>query len=152
MSDSLWPNGLYNPWNSPGQITGVGTLSLLQGILPTQGLNPGLPHCRRILYQLSHQGSQRIQEWVAYSVSSRSSQPRNWIGVLCIADRFFTNWAIGEADSTSQFRGHRLDPWSRKIPHAEAVNPMPRHNDWAHEPQLLKSMHPRAQAPQQKKP
>ena len=43
-----------SPWNSPGQNTGVGSLSLLQGILPTQGSNPGLPHCRRILYQLSH--------------------------------------------------------------------------------------------------
>ena len=41
------------PWNSPGQNTGVGSLSLLQGIFPTQGLNQGLPHCRRILYQLS---------------------------------------------------------------------------------------------------
>ena len=45
------------PWSSPGQNTGVGSLSLLQGIFPTQGLNPGLLHCRRILYQLSHQGS-----------------------------------------------------------------------------------------------
>ena len=43
--------------NSPGQNTGVGRLSLLQGIFPTQGSNPGLPHCRRILYQLRHQGS-----------------------------------------------------------------------------------------------
>ena len=57
MSDSLQPHGLYCPWNSPGQNTGVGSLSLLQGIFPTQGSNPGLPHCRRILYQLSHKGS-----------------------------------------------------------------------------------------------
>ena len=57
MSYSLRPHGLYSPWNSPGQNTGVGCLSLLQGIFPTQGSNPGLPHCRRILYQLSHQGS-----------------------------------------------------------------------------------------------
>ena len=42
------------PWNSLGQNTGVGGLSLLQGIFPTQGLNPGLLHCRWILYQLSH--------------------------------------------------------------------------------------------------
>ena len=41
-------------WNSPGENTGVGSLSLLQGIFPTQGLNPGLPHCRQILCQLSH--------------------------------------------------------------------------------------------------
>ena len=42
-----------SPWNSPGQNTRVGSLSLLQRIFPTQGLNPGLPHCRWILYQLS---------------------------------------------------------------------------------------------------
>ena len=47
MSDSLRPHGLYSPWNSLDQNTGVGSLSLLQGIFPTQGLNPGLPHCRR---------------------------------------------------------------------------------------------------------
>ena len=54
---TLRPHGLYSPWNSPGQNTGVGSLSLLQGIFPTQGPNPGLPHCRRIPYQQSHQGS-----------------------------------------------------------------------------------------------
>ena len=57
MSDSLQPHGLYSPRNSPGQNTGVGSLSLLQGIFPTQGSNPGLLHCRQILYQLSHKGS-----------------------------------------------------------------------------------------------
>ena len=57
MSDSLWPHGLYSPWNSPGQNTGVGSHSLLEGIFPIQGSNPGLLHCRWILYQLSHQGS-----------------------------------------------------------------------------------------------
>ena len=57
VSASLRPHGLNSPWNSPGQNTGVGSLSLLQGIFPTQGLNPGLPHCRCILYQLSHKGS-----------------------------------------------------------------------------------------------
>ena len=72
---------LYSPWNSPGQNTGVGSLSLLQGIFPTQGLNPGLPYCRWILYQLSHQGSPRILEWVAFSFSSGSSWPRNWTRV-----------------------------------------------------------------------
>ena len=64
VSDSLGPHGLYSPWNSPGQHTGVGSLSLLQGIFPTQGSNPGLLHCRRILYQLSHKGSPSILEWV----------------------------------------------------------------------------------------
>ena len=54
---TLRHNGLYSPWNSPGQNTEVGSCSLLQGIFPTQGSNSGLPHCRRILYLLSHQGS-----------------------------------------------------------------------------------------------
>ena len=56
-SDSLQLHGLYSPWNSPGQNTGVGSLSLLQGIFPTQGSNPGLQHCRQMLYQLSYKGS-----------------------------------------------------------------------------------------------
>ena len=51
---TLRPHGLHSPWDSPGQNTGVGSRSLHQGIFPAQGLNPGLPHCRRILYQLSH--------------------------------------------------------------------------------------------------
>ena len=92
----LRPRGLYNPWNSPGQNTGVGSLFLLQGIFPTQGLNPGLPHCRWILYQLSHNGNPRILEWVVYPFSSRPSQPRNWTGVSCIAGGFLTNWGIRE--------------------------------------------------------
>ena len=50
------------------QNTGVGSLSLLQGIFPTQGLNPGLPHCRQILYQLSHKRSPRIWEWGSLSL------------------------------------------------------------------------------------
>ena len=57
LSDSLWPDGLCSRWNSLGQKTGVGSCSLLQGIFPTQGSNPVLPHCRQILYQLSYQGS-----------------------------------------------------------------------------------------------
>ena len=56
VSNSLWPHGLYSPQSSPGQNTGVGSLSLLQGIFPTQGPNPCLLHCRQILYQLSPQG------------------------------------------------------------------------------------------------
>ena len=70
-----------SPWNSPSQNTVMGSLSLLQGIFPTQGSNPGLPHCRWIPYQLSHQGSPTMLGWVAYPFSSRSSQPRNQTGV-----------------------------------------------------------------------
>ena len=81
MSDSLQTHGLYSPWNSPGQNkewvafsspgdlpnpgikprspknTGVGSLSLLQGIFLTHESNWGLLHCRQILYQLSYHGS-----------------------------------------------------------------------------------------------
>ena len=96
FSDSLRPHRLYSPRNSPGQNTGVGSLSLLQGTVPTQGLNPSLLRCRQILYQLSHKRSPRILEWVAYPFSSRSSRPRNGTWVSCIAGRFFTNWTIKE--------------------------------------------------------
>ena len=72
--------GLYSPWNSTGQNTGVGSLSLLQGIFPIQRLNPGLPHCKWILYQLIHKDSPRILEWVACPFFSRSSWPRNQTG------------------------------------------------------------------------
>ena len=94
VSDSLWLHGLYSPWSSPGQNTGVGSLSLLQGIFPTQGSDSGLLHCRQILYELSHRGSPRIPEWVAYHFSSRSSRPRNQTWVSCTASGFFTNWPI----------------------------------------------------------
>ena len=97
MSDPLRPHGLYNTWSSSGQNTGVGSsLSLLQGIFPTQGSNPGLLLCRRILYQLSHKGGLRILGWIAYPISSGSSQLRNRTGFSCIAGGFFTNWAIRE--------------------------------------------------------
>ena len=93
MSSGLQPYGQYSPWDSPGQNTRVHSLSLLQGIFPFQGLNPGLPHGKQILYQLRHKGSPRILEWVAYP-SSRSSWPRNRTRVFRIAGGFYTNWAI----------------------------------------------------------
>ena len=83
--------------DSPGKNTGMDCHALLQGIFPTQGSNPGLPHCRWILYHLSHQGSPRRLEWVAYPFSrgsSRprgSSQPRDQVGVSYTAGRFFTS-------------------------------------------------------------
>ena len=68
-SPGLWLTKLLCPWNSPGKNTGVDCLSLLHGIFPTQGLNPGLPHCRWNFYHLSHQGSplriiHRVNQWV----------------------------------------------------------------------------------------
>ena len=83
------PQVLYSPRNSPGQSTGVGSLSFLQGIFPTQGSNPGLPHCRQILYQLSHKGAQEY--WGgSLSLLQRSflTQESN-----CNASGFFINWA-----------------------------------------------------------
>ena len=108
MSDSLRPHGLQParplcPWNSPGQNTGVGSRSLFQGIFPTQGLNPGLPHCRQILYCLSHQGSPPRQKservlsnaplkWsnlVSCSLSQRRVQSNTTKRVLC------PKWPLG---------------------------------------------------------
>ena len=71
----LQPTRLLCPWDSPGKNTRVGSLSLLQGIFPTQGSNVGLPHCRQILYRLSLKGSPRILKWVAYPFSRGSSHP-----------------------------------------------------------------------------
>ena len=75
----------------------MGSLSLLQGIFPTQRSNPGLLHSRQILYQLSHQGSPRILECIASPFSSGSSPPRNPPGVSCIAGGFLTSGATREA-------------------------------------------------------
>ena len=91
------PPGSSVHGDSPGENTGVGWHARLQGIFPTQGLNQGLPHCKWILYRLSHQGSPRILEWVAYPFSRGSSQPRNQSRVSCIAGGFFTSWAMREA-------------------------------------------------------
>ena len=111
--DSLWPHRLQparllGPWDFPGNCTGVDCHFLLQGIFPTQGSNPGLPHCRQRLYRLSHQGSPPgslvhgifqawILEWVAISFSRGNSWPRDWTQVSGIAGRRFTVWATREA-------------------------------------------------------
>ena len=83
--------------DSPGMNMGMGCHALLKGIFPTQGSNPGLPHCRWILHSLSHEQSPRVLEWVAYPFSRESSQLRNQTGISCIAGRFFTTWATREA-------------------------------------------------------
>ena len=54
---ALWPARFLRCWNSPGENTGVGSHSFLLGVFSREGSNPGLPHCRQILYHLSHQGS-----------------------------------------------------------------------------------------------
>ena len=100
------PPGSAVHGDSPGKNIIVGSHALLQGIVPTQGSNPGLLHCRRIPYHLNHQGSPRILEWVAYPFSRGFSQPRNWAGVSCIAGRFFTSWATREAPNLPLEQGN----------------------------------------------
>ena len=97
------PPGSSLHGDSPGKNTAVGCHALLQGIFPTQGSNPGLLHWRWILYWLSHQGSPRIPEWVAYPSCRGSSWPRNWTGVSWIAGRVFTSWATREASVLSLY-------------------------------------------------
>ena len=82
--------------DSPGKNTGVDYHTFLHGIFLTQWSNPGLPHCRQILYHLSHQRSPGILEWVAYLFSRGSYRPRNQTRVSCIAGGFFTSWALWE--------------------------------------------------------
>ena len=80
------------------------------GDLSNPGIKPRSLHCRWILYQLSHKGSPRILEWVAYPFSSGSSWPRNRTGVSGTVGRFFTNWAIREATTWGPLL---LCPWIR---------------------------------------
>ena len=140
VSDSLRPHGLYSPWNSPGQNTGVSNLSLLQGVFPTQGSNPGLLHYGWILYHLSHQGSPRILEWVAYFFSRGSSRPRNQTGVSCIAGRFLLSY-----EGSPEVLSEVLSEVTVKSRHSEKA--MAPHSStlawkipWMEEPGRLQSM------------
>ena len=87
MSDSLQRHGLQPtrplcPWDFPGKSTGVGCHFLLQGIFPTQGLNPGLPHCRQMLYCLSHQGGSHFYIFIIIIFSDQMIIP--WVIFLII--------------------------------------------------------------------
>ena len=109
--------------DSPGKNTGVGCHALFQGILPTWGSNSGLPHCRQILYHLSHQRSPRIWERVAYPFSRGSSQSRNRTGVSCIAGESFTSWATREAVSGSYGHSSFIFVWNfHTIFHSSCTN------------------------------
>ena len=92
---------VYHPLNSLGKNTEVGSLSLLQGIFPTQGSNPGLLHCRQILYQLSHQGSPRILGWVAYPFSSRFPNPGIKLGSSALQVDSLPSWLPGKPKKLS---------------------------------------------------
>ena len=130
VSNSLQPHRLNSPWKSPGQNTGAGSCSLLQGIFPNPGIEPGSPVlqvdsfpaelpgkplkgkvaqswltlCDPVDYTVHGILQARILEWVVFPFSSGSSWPRNWTGVSCIAGRLFTSWATREA------------PWPEIIP------------------------------------
>ena len=93
---SVVPHSLRPPWTSPGQNTGMGSLSLLQGIFPKPRDRTQVSCIAGRLFTiyLSHQGSPRILEWVAYPFSRGSSPPRNRTRVSCTAGGFFTNWAM----------------------------------------------------------
>ena len=101
MSDSLRPHGLCSLWNCPGQNTGMGTLSLLHGIFPTQGSNSGLLHCRQILYQLSCKGSPRILGLVS-----------EWVKSLSRVRLFATLWTVAHQTPLSMGFS-RQEYWSR---------------------------------------
>ena len=115
-------------WNLTGQNIGMCSCSLLQGIFPTQGSNPDLPHCRKVFYHPNQQRSPRILKWVAYPFSSRSSWPRDWTWVACLAGGFFTSWVTREALYHGSFLTayrflRRQVPWSGipsslRIPHS----------------------------------
>ena len=96
-----WPCELYSPWNSPGQNIRVGSLSLLQGVFSTQGSDPGLPHCRWILYQLRHR---EAQEYWSGSLSLLQeifmTQELNW-GLLHCRQIFYQLNYIREAQRKS---------------------------------------------------
>ena len=112
VSNSLWPHGLYPMGYSQGWNTGVGSLSPLQGIFPTQGLNPGIPHCRQILYHLSHKRRPRVLKWVVCPFSRGSSWPRDQIRVSCILGRYFTSWTIREGlKKAEHWRDDAFELW-----------------------------------------
>ena len=108
--------------DSPGKNTGVGCHALLQGIFPTQGSNPGLPHHRQILYHLSHQGSPRILEWVTYHSSGYLSDP----GIYMLS-QFSCAWLCETpskvAHQALQSLGFsRQEHWSARQEHWSAIS------------------------------
>ena len=87
----------YSPWNSPGQNTGVGSLSLLHGIFPTQGSNPRFPALQADSLPAEPQGKPKNTGMGSLSLLQQIFPTRNWTRVSCIASGFFTNWAMREA-------------------------------------------------------
>ena len=130
VPNSSQPHGLQStrllcPWDSPSKDTGVGCHFLLQGILPTQGLNPGFSPCRRILYCLSYQGSPRMLEWIALMwqerrvrslvrMSPHCSTGLNKIlasSCLCYLVFWFTTWRQSVTLCLRIFTLYHLPSW-----------------------------------------
>ena len=108
---------LCDPMNCslPGSIHGILLAGILEWVARPSSRGSSqpknrthLPHCRQILYCLSHKGSPRILEWVAYPFSSRPSWPRNQTGFSCVVGRFFINWTIKEAGHQSNWNIYYL--------------------------------------------
>ena len=98
VSDSLRPHGLYSPWNSLGQNTGAGSLSLLQGIFPTQAIEPRSPALQADSLPAESQGKPKNTGVGSLSLLQQvPSWPSNRTRVSCIVGRFFTSGAIQEA-------------------------------------------------------
>ena len=117
-----WP---YSPWNSLGQNTGVGNLSLLQGIFPTQGSSSGLPHCRQVLYQLSHKGSlKRIvlkMKHSCYGPSSRLKMTEQRVSELQYRSTDITQWERQEKNTWAELKDlwntiKRLNIYVTRVP------------------------------------
>ena len=103
-SNSLQSHGPYSPQTSPGQNTGVGSLSLLQVIFPTQGQNPGLPHCQWILYQLSTKGSPHYSYFMLTRMVPKMTMSRQLVGKedgmkprRLVSSACTLNWFISKA-------------------------------------------------------
>ena len=116
-SHGLQPTTLLHPWDSPGKSAGVGCHFLLQRIFLTQGLNPGLPHCRQTLYHLSHQGSQEKRP-------SSPTHPGFKLSQLFLG---LPRWCCGQetARQCRRLKRHGFNPWVGKIPWRRAWQPTP---------------------------
>ena len=107
------PPGSSVPGDFPGKNTGVGCHGLLQGFFPTQGSNPGLPHCRRVLYHLSHQGSRLNHKTLPQSYTG-CDQPPSLLLLSLLRERDANPWVLhteGREEShspTAEAAGRRL--------------------------------------------
>ena len=109
MSDSLWPHGLYSPWNSPGQTTRVERLSLLQGTLPNPGIEPRSPTLQADYFPAEPQGKSKNTGVGSLSLLQQIFLIQELNQVFCVAGRVFPSWALRESACQC-----RLGPWSGK--------------------------------------